>query len=119
MRALTASSRADPDAVGVFARRVAFAFVGEGARSRPSSKKRNACRAVTFTRRSQKASASDALVVCLRPAHLSKIRPSKVFEVLAAGRRSARFRAKRPDRPRSRRPVASRATAGIAELSGS
>jgi glycosyltransferase involved in cell wall biosynthesis len=75
--------------------RVAFAFVGEGARKDAliEEAKRRALLRVTFHPAVAKEavpeilSASDVLVVCLRPLPIfRKFVPSKVFEALAAGR---------------------------------
>ena len=75
--------------------RVAFAFVGEGARKDAliEEAKRRGLSRVTFHKAVAKErvpevySASDVLVVCLRPLPIfRKFVPSKVFEALAAGR---------------------------------
>jgi glycosyltransferase involved in cell wall biosynthesis len=75
--------------------RVAFAFVGEGARKDAliEETRRRGLSHVTFHKAVAKEqvpeiySASDVLVVCLRPLPIfRKFVPSKVFEVLAAGR---------------------------------
>jgi len=75
--------------------RVAFAFVGEGARKAAliEEARRRGLSRVTFHAAVAKErvpeiySASDILVVCLRPLPIfRKFVPSKVFEVLAAGR---------------------------------
>jgi hypothetical protein len=75
--------------------RVAFAFVGEGARKDAliEEVKRRGLSRVTFHKAVSKEevpdvyAASDACVVCLRPLPIfRKFVPSKIFEVLASGR---------------------------------
>jgi len=102
--------------------RVAFAFVGEGARKDAliQEAKRRGLSRVTFHKAVAKErvpeiySASDVLVVCLRPLPIfrssSRRRSSKRSRPAAPS--SPRFRRSGRDRPRRRRLVAERAMAG-------